>query len=291
MRRPATGLANPLPPVLLASVAGLVAPSPALADRADLILAALVLAVALTIDPVRIRDALGARRRVALAVLLPPALLLPLALAVGALFDDAPRDGLVALGLASTEVAAAGLVAAAGGNAAIALAVVTLSLGLTAVTAPVLAPLLVDASVDPGELIVRFSLVVLVPLAVGLAIRARLRDGRIERPAERGGILLLAVLVYASLGELGDLADLGAALLAALLFLGGSLTLALLLRRLIGELRTEGLAFALRDFAVAAALATQLGTPGAAATAAVYGALMLVVAAALAPFLRRRVAT
>src|SRR5215218_3222237 len=38
-------LAEPLPLVLLATAAGLAAPSPDLADRADLILAALVLAV------------------------------------------------------------------------------------------------------------------------------------------------------------------------------------------------------------------------------------------------------
>jgi hypothetical protein len=47
-------------------------------------------------------------------------------------------------------------------------------------------------------------------------------------------------------------------------------------------------AFALRDFAVAAALATQLESPGAASTAAVYGVLMLVAAATATELLRRQ---
>jgi hypothetical protein len=42
------------------------------------------------------------------------------------------------------------------------------------------APLLVDTAIEPGELVVRFSLVVLVPLAVGLAVRARTGSPRLE---------------------------------------------------------------------------------------------------------------
>jgi hypothetical protein len=49
--------------------------------------------------------------------------------------------------------------------------------------------------------------------------------------------------------------------------------------------------FALRDFAVAAALAGQFDSPGAAATPAVYGVLMLTLAAAAAPMLRRATTT
>jgi hypothetical protein len=58
-------------------------------------------------------------------------------------------------------------------------------------------------------------------------------------------------------------------------------------RPLLGELRTGGVVFALRDFAVAAALATQFHSPGASAIPAIYGVLMLVFAATAAPLLRR----
>jgi predicted Na+-dependent transporter len=240
-----------------------------------------VLAVSLTIDPRRFRAVARARRRVAAAVLLPLALLLPLAIALAALFSGATHDGLIALGLASTEVATAGLVALAGGDAALALTVVALSLGLTAAAAPALAPLLVDTSIAPGELIVRFSLVVLVPLAAGLAVRARRADPRLEAHADRAATLVLALLVYAALGDLGDLGDrsrLGDAIAASALFLAGSVALAVALRSLLGDLWTGGFVFALRDFAVAAALAGQFARPGAAATPAVYGVLMLALA-------------
>jgi bile acid:Na+ symporter, BASS family len=275
----------PLPLVLVAAGAGLLWPSPALADRSDLILAALVLAVALTIDPRRFRTAARAWRRITAAVLLPLAFLLPLAIALAALYDGATHDGVIALGLASTEVASAGLVTLAGGDAALSLTVITLSLGMSAAVAPAVAPLVVDSAIEPGELIVRFSLVVLVPLAVGLAVRRRSAHPRLEAGGDRAATLVLALLVYAALGDLGDLSRLGSAMTASALFLAGSVALALLLRPLLGELRTGGFVFVLRDFAVAAALAGQFGTAGAAATPAIYGVLMLVLAAATAPAL------
>jgi BASS family bile acid:Na+ symporter len=284
-------LLAPLPLVLIAVGAGLLWPSEALADRSDLILAALVLAVALTIDPRRLPAAARARRQVAAAVVLPLLLLLPLAVALAALFNGATHDGLIALGLASTEVATAGLVALAGGDAALALTVVTLSLALTAVAAPVLAPLLVDTSIAPGDLLVRFSLVVLVPLAAGLVIRARVTEPRLETWADRAAMIALALLVYAALGDLGDVSRLGGAIAASALFLVGSIALAVLLRPLLGGAPTDGFVFALRDFAVAAALAGQFDAPGAGATPAVYGVLMLTCATVATTVLRRSVRT
>ena len=287
MRRIVAALTTPLPLVLVAAGCGLLWPSPELADRSDLILAALVLAVALTLDPRRFRAAARAWRRIAAAVLLPLAFLLPLAIALAALYDGPTQDGLIALGLASTEVAAAGFVVLAGGEAALALTVIVLSLGVTAVAAPVVAPLLVDTATQPGELIVRFSLVVLVPLAVGLAVRGRTADPRLEGVGGRAATLALALLVYAALGDLGDRSRVAGAVTASALFLAGSVALALVLRRPLGGLDTGGFVFALRDFAVAAALAAQFDSPGAAATPAAYGVLMLVAAAATAPLMGR----
>ena len=280
-------LLEPLPLVLVAAAVGLVAPSARLADRADIILAALVLAVALTIEPRKVRAELTRWHTIVALALLPFATLLPLAVGLGALFGAPERDGLVALGLASTEVAAAGLVALAGGSAALALAAVSASLVASALIAPVAVPLLAEGSPDPLELIGRFSLVVLVPLALGLALRAGGRGRQVEPIAARAATMILALLVYASLGDLDDPAELGSAALAATLFLTGSAVLALLLRSLLGDRRTGPFAFTLRDFAVAAALATQLESPGAASTAAVYGVLMLVAATTATELLRR----
>lgn len=278
----------PLPLVSVAALAGLLVPSAALAGRSDLILAALVLAVAVTIEPSRLRVALGQVRLLAAAVFLPFAVLLPLALAIGRAFEGPERDGLLALGLASSEVAAAALVALAAGDAALALAVVAFSLVASALAAPLLAPLLADTSIDAGELVLRFSLVVLVPLAAGLLVRAHSRGAVLARYGEGASVVILALLVYASLGELGSLSELGAATVASLAFLVASLLAALALLPLLGEFRTGGLVFSLRDFAVAATLASQIGAAGAAVTPAVYGVLMLLVAAALASLLSRR---
>ena len=278
----------PLPLVSVAALAGLLLPSAELAGRTDLILAALVLAVAVTIEPSRLRVALGRVRLLAAAVLLPFAVLLPLALAIGRGFGGPERDGLLALGLASSEVAAVAIVALAAGDAALALAVVAFSLVASALAAPLLAPLLADTRVDGSELVLRFSLVVLVPLVAGLLLRAHSRGEVLARYGEGASVLILALLVYASLGELESLSELGAATLAALAFLGASLLAAVVLRRLLGEFRTGGLVFSLRDFAVAATLASQIGAAGAAVTPAVYGVLMLLVAAGLASLLSRR---
>lgn len=278
----------PLPLVLIAALAGLLVPSAEFARRTDLILAALVLAVAVTIEPSRLRLALRRVRMLAAAVLLPFVVLLPLAVALGRGFEGPEREGLLALGLASSEVAAAALVALAAGDAALALAVVAFSLVATALAVPALAPLLSDSRIDVVELVVRFSLVVVVPLLAGLLVRARFRGAALAGYGEAASLVILALLVYASLGELGTLSDLGPAALASLGFLGASLLAAVVLRPLLGEFRTSGLVFSLRDFAVAATLASQIGPAGAAVTPAVYGVVMLLVAAGLASLLSRR---
>jgi predicted Na+-dependent transporter len=284
----ATLAREPLVLVVLALVAGLLAPSEELADHSDLILAALVLAVSLTIDPGRLIAAARAWRPIVLLSLLPFAMLFPLALALGRLFDGPEREGLIALGLAPTEVATAGLVALAGAGTELALAVIALSLVASALLAPLLAPLVAEASPDSGELLVRFGLVVLVPLAVGLAVRASRRAGSAVALADPAATVVLALLVYAALGDLGSRSSLGGAVLAGTLFLAASAAVALLLHRALGGGLTGPFVFSLRDFAVAAALAGELAAPGAAATPAVYGALMLVLAAGVAAVLRRR---
>jgi hypothetical protein len=160
--------------------------------------------------------------------------------------------------------------------------VIVLSLVVSALCAPILGPLLAEGGPSTGELLARFALVVLVPLALGLAARATGRAGPAARVAEPAATVVLALLVYAALGDLGDRSSLGAAALAGALFLGGSVVVTLALRRVLPGGRAGPYVFSLRDFAVAAALAGELGTPGAAATPAVYGALMLVLATIVA---------
>jgi predicted Na+-dependent transporter len=276
------------PLALLAAVLGLVLPSPTLAAHSDLLLALLVLATALGIsfaDLARLREHV---RAVLILSLLPLPVLVGAAWLLGQAFTPLVRDGLLAVGLSSAEVASVGLVALAGADATIALGVVTGSLVLAALVGPVAIGWLSASSVHvgSGHLLARFALVVLVPLLVGVAARSRpaLAKRLAAADAEREGLaaLTVAVLVYAALSGTHGAHHLGAALLASVAFLLVCVCLAALWQRLDTR-RTSAIpgafTIAMRDFAVAAALATQAFGTGAGAVPGVYGVVMLVAAA------------
>jgi len=188
-------------------------------------------------------------------------------------------------------VAAVGLVALAGADATIALGVVTGSLILAALVGPIAIGWLSGSTVHvgSGHLLIRFALVVLVPLLAGVAARSRpaLATRLARADAERDGVaaLTVAVLVYAALSGTHGAHHLGAALLASVAFLVVCVCLAALWRQLDAP-RTSAIpgafTIAMRDFAVAAALATQAFGTAAGAVPGVYGVVMLVAAAVAA---------
>jgi BASS family bile acid:Na+ symporter len=272
------------PLALLAAVLALVVPSRAIADRSDLLLAALVLATALGISGA---DLLALRSHAAAVTFLSGAPLVVLALAawaLGRLFGESTRDGLLAVGLSSSEVASVGLAALAGADATIALGAVTGSLVLSALLGPVAIGWLAGHAGHggSGHLLVRFALVVILPLIVGVALRSTrvAGDWLSVRDAERDGVaaVIVAVLVYAALSGTQGAHGLGAALVASLAFLTVSAALAALWQRGSRDDATAvpgALAIAMRDFAVAAALASQAFGTRAAAVPGVYGVVML----------------
>jgi predicted Na+-dependent transporter len=276
----------------VATVLALLVPSHALARRSDLILAALVLFTALGIAPAQLASLTAHKRVLAVLVAAPFVALVPLAWLISRLFSGAVRDGVLALGVSSTEIAAVGLVALAGGSAVLALGALAGSLVVAALLGPVLLGLMAGGATDSavGALVVRFALVVLVPLAVGLAARAALP--RLEHAGrELAGLATLAVvlLVYAAMSGAGEGGDLLPAAAAGALFLAGSAIPALAWAALsAAALRATGaLVIELRDFAVAAALAGQAFGPAAATVSGVYGVLMLLLGAAAAHLLPR----
>jgi predicted Na+-dependent transporter len=282
-----------LPLTLLAVAAALVAPSRAVAARADVLLVALVALTALGIEPRRL-EALRRRPAAVLALSAGPlAVLVPIAWAIGRLFHGPTRDGVLALGVAPTEVAAVGLVALAGADAVLALAVVAGSLVVSAAAGPVvLAALGGSADVAVGPLLGRFALVVLAPLAAGLAARAAVPAlGRAEPEYGAGGALAVAALVYAALSGAAGAGGGGlvSAALAGGAFLAASAAVALVALR-SGHDPAPAFCLGLRDFAVAAALAARAFGPRAAVVAGVYGVMMLVAGAAVAAAERRRLA-
>src|ERR1019366_9705349 len=116
------------PLALLAAALALALPSATLAARSDLLLALLVLATALGISFADLRGLRDHVREVAILSLAPLLVLGLVAWALGRPFSAPIRDGLLATGLSSSEVASVGLVALAGADATIALGAVTGSL-------------------------------------------------------------------------------------------------------------------------------------------------------------------
>ena len=249
------------PAAALAVVLALVIPSAALARRSDLLLAALVLFTAMLIEPRRL---LGLRSHaVSIAALSVGALLVLTAVAwvIGRAFDGDVRDGILSLGLASTEVASVGLISLAGGDSVLALGVLTGSLVCAAVLGPLLAGLLAHpvGHASSLSLLGRFSLVVLAPLIVGLAIRG-LRPGLQRSEGSLNGLsaLTVCVLLYAALSGVSGGHQLAQAALGSALFMLAAGIVALILTRVAQPLNTPAVALTswLRDFAVAAALAS-----------------------------------
>jgi predicted Na+-dependent transporter len=288
------GAPRALTPLALAAAAlALIVPSPAVAGRSDLLLAALVLATALGITA----GELAALRRHAVTVVFlsvaPLVVLGAAAWGLGRPFAAPTRDGLLAVGLASSEVASVGLVALAGADATIALGVVTGSLVVSALLGPAVIGLLAatHGHGGTGPLLVRFALIVILPLAAGVALRTVApRLHRVDPQREGVAALAVAVLVYAALSGADGAHGLGSALLASLLLLAVSAALGELWRRARpGTAAVPGaLTVAMRDFAVAAALASQAFGASAAAVPGVYGVVMLLAGAAAAGSLGRR---
>src|SRR5215218_3635804 len=142
----------------IAAAVALLLPSGAVAGRSDVALAALVLFTALGIAPGELRRLSAHKAQLAWLVTAPFAALVPLAWLVGRPFAAPVRDGVLALGVSSTEVAAVGLVALAGGSAVLALGALAGSLVVAALLGPVLLGALAGASdVAVGALVARFA--------------------------------------------------------------------------------------------------------------------------------------
>jgi predicted Na+-dependent transporter len=147
------------------------------------------------------------------------------------------------------------------------------------------------AAVHPGHIAISLALVVALPLAAGVLLRARVQLGPgAERAAGTTAVLTVAALVALIAAEVHLSARYLAVALALTAFLAGSAVLGRLLGA--GTRRPAAVALLLttsmRDFAIAAGLAAAAFGPAAAAPLGLYGILVLVWGTAAAGFLRRR---
>jgi len=203
-----------------------------------------------------------------------------LAWAASRLIDPGPlRHGVLAVGVAPSEVAAVAIVGLGGGEAALTAALLVGSTVVTVVAAgPVLGALGAHTTISSTALLLLLVLVVAVPLAVGVATRATLRPGGgVLAASSTVGTLALLVLLWQVASQITLRTAYLSVTLALLAFLAGSAALAWLLT--LGQPRPRRLALALpiamRDFAVAAGIATTAYGAAAAAPFSIYGVLVL----------------
>lgn len=285
--------------VLAAAVLGLTVQAPLgwLASRqgVNILLAVLVFATAITIEPAAPRRAAAAWRRLVAAIAAGITVLPAVSWAVSQIVPAGPlRDGVMTVGLAPCEIASVATTAMAGGAATVS-SLVLIGSTLTAVAAagPILALEAGHASVQPGHIMASLALVVALPLAAGIVLRARAAvtsQARVQRVASATAVLAVAALVALIAAEV----RLSARYAVVTLAFTGFLAASALAGRFLGAGAGRPTAVAvllttsMRDFAIAAGLATAAFGPSAAAPLGLYGILVLAWGTAAAGFLRHR---
>ncbi len=285
--------------VLVAAVIGLLVQSPlawlASHQGINVLLAVLVFATALTIEPAALGRIAVAWRSLAAALLTGVTVLPALSWAVAQIVPSgALRDGLLTLGLAPCEIASVATTAMAGGEAALSAGVL---IGSTVTTVLVAGPVLRllagsgGAGVRPADIIGNLALVVALPLAAGIVVRWRVpRAAALEKQAGTTAVVTVALLVALIAAEVHLSARYEMVAVALAAFLAGSAVLGWLLG-MRSELSARAallLTTSMRDFAIAAGLAAAAFGTAAAAPLGLYGILVLVWGTAAAGFLRRR---
>jgi predicted Na+-dependent transporter len=291
--------------VLAAAIIGLSVQRPLawLADRQgiNVLLAVLVFATAVSIEPAALGRLAAAWRSLLVALVTGITVLPALSFAVSRMVAAGSlRDGVMAVGLAPCEIASVATTAMAGGEAAVSAGVLIGStVAAVALAGPILTLEAGHAGVSPGGIVANLALVVALPLAVGIATRAwvpsaarALSTDRGERVAAGVALFSVAALVALIAAEVHLSARYGAVTGALVVFLAGSAVVG----RILGARSRPAAATALllttsmRDFAIAAGLATSAFGPAAAAPLGLYGILVLVWGTAVAGVLRQRTA-
>jgi BASS family bile acid:Na+ symporter len=270
--------------VLVVAAAGVAAPAPGRAVAAgngiDIALAVLVFATGVSL---RLADLAAVRlawRRIVLVLLVSTTALPVLAWAASQLISDPVlRSGMQAVGVAPAEVATVALCVIAGGDAAVCATLLAASTVVTVVAAgPILSLLGAPVIVSPAGLLGNLALVIALPLAAGVALRAVWSPGAVVDAVVRlVTVLALLVLLWQVASQIRLDSAYTRVVLALVLYVAGSaaLGLALAAREPAARATAVLLPVAMRDFAVAAGIAAAAFGPAAAAPLGAYGVLVL----------------
>jgi predicted Na+-dependent transporter len=283
--------------VLVIAAAGVAAPAPGRALAAgngiDAALAVLVFATGLSL---RLADLAAVRlawRRIAVVLLVSTAALPALAWAASQLISNQVlRSGMQAAGVAPAEVATVALCVIAGGEAAVCATLLAASTIITVVAAgPILSLLGASVTVSSAGLLGNLAVVIALPLAAGVALRTAWSPGP-EADAAIRFVTVLALLLL--LWQVASQIRLNSAyvtvIMALVVYVVGSALLGgvLALHAPAGQATAVLLPVAMRDFAVAAGIATAAFGPAAAAPLGAYGVLVLLAGSVVALTARRR---
>ncbi len=282
--------------VIAAGAAGVAAPSPGRAVAAgngiDIALAVLVFATGLSL---RLADLAAVRlawRRIAVVLLVSTTALPVLAWAASHLIGDAVlRSGMQTVGVAPAEVATVALCVIAGGEAAVCATLLAASTIICVVAAgPIMSLLGASVIVSSAGLLGNLAVVIALPLAAGIALRAVWSPGpRLDAVVRLVTVLALLLLLWQVASQIKlDLAY-TRVIIALVAYVAGSAVLGKVLAARAPARRATAvlLPVAMRDFAVAAGIATAAFGPAAAAPLGAYGVLVLLAGSAVALIARR----
>jgi predicted Na+-dependent transporter len=283
--------------VAVAAVLGLTVQSPLKLvvrhQSIDALLVVLVFSTALGIELRSIRRLPAAWRSLSLTLLVGVSVLPVLSWLVSHLVAPGHlRDGVSTIGLAPCEIASIATTAMAGGDIALAGALLIGSTILSvSVAGPILALETPGTSIHPGHIILSLLGIVALPLAAGITLRSLARPSpHVELIASSTSTLSVAALVALIAAEVHLSRHYLPILVAVVVFVVASA----LVGWTLGTLSTGPAAKAvllttsMRDFAIAAALASAAFGPAAAAPLGVYGIAVLLWGTGSAGFMRSR---
>ncbi len=259
----------------------------------NILLVVLVFATAVTLSAGSIRHALSGWKHLVIALVTGITLLPALSwLASRLVTAGALRDGVMVVGVAPCEIASVATTALAGGGTALAAALLIGSTLLSVAFAGLIISFMaVNGHVHPLHILINLVVVVGIPLVLGVVL-AGWRDlsPRALAAAERAAIGALAGLVCLVAGQVHFGVAYMSVLLAVLLIVAASAFLGIGLGRSSGRERAISLLLttSMRDFAIAASLATSAFGPAAAAPLGLYGVVVILWGTGTAGLLRSR---
>ncbi len=256
----------------------------------------LVFATAMTVSTDSLRRVLSSWKQLAAALVLGVTVLPALSWLASHLVAAGPlRDGIMVVGIAPCEIASVATTAMAGGAAALAAALLIGSTLLSVALAGLILSFVANnAHVHPVHVLINLVVVVGIPLTAGLLLAAaRNLSPRTITVAEWTATGALAGLVVLVAGQVHIEAAYMGVLFAILVIVAASALLGVGIGRTTSREGSTSLLLttSMRDFAIAAALASAAFGPEAAAPLGLYGVVVLLWGTGVAGLLRSRPGT